>query len=243
MAEPNDRRCAVPFDPDYFAGQADRGLRYGLTETFRHVYERRHWGGAESVSGEGASAGQTERLRHALPALIERLGVRTLLDLPCGDLHWMSQVRLGSVDYLGADLLPELVQANQLRHAGERRRFQVLDLTRSPLPAADLLLCRDGLVHLSFADIAAAIANIRRAPIRYLLATTFPAEAANRNITTGDWRPLNLEAPPFAFRPPLAVLNEGCTEAKGRFGDKSLGLWEVATLPDLVELQRPSGGR
>lgn len=47
---------------------------------------------------------------------------------------------------------------------------------------------------------------------------------------TGDWRPLNLERPPFNFPPPAELLAEGCTEAEGRFLDKSLGLWAIKDL-------------
>lgn len=142
----------------------------------------------------------------------------------------MARVDLPGIAYTGADLLPELVAANAARAAPDRR-FAVLDLTASPLPRADLLLCRDCLVHFSFADAARAMANIRRARITYLLATTFPAETANLDITTGDWRPLNLERAPFNFPPPSALLTEGCTEADGRFLDKSLGLWAIQDLP------------
>ncbi len=106
----------------------------------------------------------------------------------------------------------------------------MLDLQSSPLPAADLMLCRDCLVHLSFADIARAIANVRTARVAYLLATTFPSQATNEDILTGDWRPLNLEVAPFHWPSPQEYLIEECTEANGLFADKSLGLWRVDAL-------------
>jgi hypothetical protein len=122
-------------------------------------------------------------------------------------------------------------------YADARHRFLVLDLTRDELPPADLLLCRDCLVHLSYPDSRRALANVVRSGIPYLLATTFPAAAVNEDIVTGDWRMINLEAAPFCFPPPLQVLNEGCTEAGGLFADKSLGLWRgevLARLPWLT---------
>lgn len=199
-------------------------------DAFRHVLETNLWGDPESTSGSGSSLGQTSRLRRDLPALCLRLGIRSILDLPCGDGHWMASVDLPGVAYTGGDLLPELVAANAARNS-PGRHFEVLDLIASPLPSADLLLCRDCLVHFSFADVARALANIRRARITYLLTTTFPAETANLDITTGDWRPLNLECAPVGFPPPSALLTEGCTEAGGRFLDKSLGLWTLNDLP------------
>jgi hypothetical protein len=49
----------------------------------------------------------------------------------------------------------------------------------------------------------------------------------NHWITTGDWRLLNLEKPPFNFPKPLQLLNEQCSEGGYQFRDKSLGLWRV----------------
>jgi hypothetical protein len=134
------------------------------------------------------------------------------------------------VEYTGGDLLNELVVENQRRFGGPNRRFTPLDLTTSDLPGADILLCRDCLVHLSFAEIAQALGNIARSRIRYLLTTTFPSQSSNLDIVTGDWRPINLQSEPFGLPEPMELINEGCTEGKGVFADKSLGLWPVEQL-------------
>ena len=78
----------------------------------------------------------------------------------------------------------------------------MLDCTRDPLPAADLLFCRDCLVHLSFADIRRTLANLQASDISCLLTTTFPGAEANEDIVTGDWRVLDLERAPFHLPPP-----------------------------------------
>jgi hypothetical protein len=145
----------------------------------------------------------------------------------------MATIDLGAVNYIGADFIPELIDANQQRLARSRREFRVLDLLSSPLPAADLVLCRDCLVHLSFADIARAIANLRGSGITYLLTTTFPEQSVNEDIRTGDWRPLNLQNAPFHWPSARELLNEACTEANGLFADKSLGLWRLDAVPAL----------
>jgi SAM-dependent methyltransferase len=225
----SDRRSAVHFDPDHFSRQVAEGRAFSPAGAFRHAYRTNLWGGTESPSGPGSSHDQTARLKHALPDLLHQLGSRTLLDLPCGDGHWMASIALPGIRYIGADLLPELVSRAAAGSPG--REFQQLDLTTSPLPPADLLLCRDCLVHLSFEDIGRALGNIRRSGIPYLLATTFPDEPENRDVITGDWRPLNLQRPPFHFPVPVVLLREGCTEQGGLFADKSLGLWRVADLP------------
>ncbi|HEX5634660.1 MAG TPA: class I SAM-dependent methyltransferase, partial [Gemmatimonadales bacterium] len=211
------RRFAVPFDPEYFGQRARSGQAMSNLEAFRHIHATNLWAGPESRSGLGAGHDQTAALRAQLPALLARRGVRSLLDLPCGDGRWMATVDLGDIRYLGADLLPELIADNARRHAAPGRDFRVLDLLASPLPAVDLVLCRDCLVHLSFADIARAVANLRRSGSRWLLTTTFPAQNVNEDVVTGDWRPINLQAAPFDWPAPEELLVEQCTEADGRF--------------------------
>ncbi|MFC9254517.1 class I SAM-dependent methyltransferase [Amycolatopsis thailandensis] len=204
----------------------------GTQDRFTYIFRSRLWT-SSSVSGPGSESVQTQGLREQLPALLERFGVRTLLDLPCGDFGWLSEVDLDLDRYIGADIVTDLVEANAARFRDDPvREFRILDLTGDPLPAADLVLCRDCLVHLSFADIERALGNLRRSGSRYLLTTTFTELGTNNDIVTGDWRPLNLCREPFGFPEPLAVLVEGCTEEGGAYADKSLGLWEIASIVD-----------
>jgi hypothetical protein len=227
----NNRRKKVPFDPYFFGEREKEGLVLSTREIFREIFETNHWSGPESVSGEGASLEQVRVVMEKLPRLLEMLRVEVLLDLPCGDFGWMRHVDLSGIRYIGADIVPELIEANNNAYANPERTFVELDLMMDPLPEADLLLCRDGLVHLSLDDVGRAILNIRRSGIAYLLATTFPDCEYNEDITTGDWRPLNLCEAPFYFPKPLLLINEGCTEGGGAFADKSLGLWRTIDLP------------
>ncbi len=228
-----DRRKLVAFDPDHFAKSVGADGPPDALTVFRYAYHHNLWRGAETPSGAGSSVVQTTVIADALPELCQRYDVASVLDVPCGDHHWMARVNLPNVRYTGGDIVPEIVAEAARRYGARDRRFLVLDLTRSPLPPADLLLCRDCLVHLSYTDIAKAIGNIRRSDIGYVLMTTFTAESGFRDIVTGDWRPINLETPPFFFPRPLESLLEHCSEHDGAFADKSLGLWRVRDLPEL----------
>ncbi|ARV59320.1 hypothetical protein BZZ01_12405 [Nostocales cyanobacterium HT-58-2] len=231
----NNRRDNVPFDPYYFEKQASTGMTFSLSNTFRHIYQKNHWCGPDSVSGEGASRSQTQQLEAELPALLKTLQVEVLLDLPCGDFSWMQFINLPISRYIGADILYELIVENHRQYGSQNYQFITLDLTSESLPMADLLLCRDCFVHLSFADIHSAIDNIKSSQIPYLLTTTFPNCEENEDIVTGDWRLLNLEKPPFHFPTPLRLLNEQCSEGGGLYQDKSLGLWLVQDIPLIKE--------
>jgi hypothetical protein len=197
-----------------------------MEAVFRRFYRENLWG-AESVSGPGSTAWPTAVIRQRLPELLRELGVATLLDAPCGDFNWLSTCELPA-RYIGCDIVGELIDDVRRRHGSADRRFERLDITRDPLPAADLILCRDFLGHLPFSDIAATLTNFRASGARYLLATTFPRWRYNADIgACGDWRPLNLELPPFDLPPPLRLIAEVNVEDP-RHTDKSLGLWQLA---------------
>jgi hypothetical protein len=198
---------------------------------FRH--HREVWGGMESASGRGSDLDNTETIRVALPALITEWEIRTMIDTPRGDFHWMSRLDLELEHYIGVDIVADLIELNRQRYGIEEvREFRVMDLVGDRLPAADLILCRDGLVHLSLPEACGVIENFRASGARFLLATTFPACAANREIKTGQWRPLNLQSRPLNFSEPLARINEIYCDAIGdRRDDKWLGLWRIADLP------------
>jgi len=203
-------------------------------DIFTYIHRTNLCGSDSSLSGVGSEHDATRILRDEIPALFRRVGARVLLDLPCGDFGWLSQVALDVDEYIGADIVAEIVVHNAALFAGpgSRRRFLQCDVTADPLPQADVVLCRDCLVHLTFADIFRAFANLKRSGSRYLLTTTFLELDANADIVTGDWRPLNLERPPFSLPPPETCIIEGCTEADGAYADKALALWEIASLPD-----------
>jgi SAM-dependent methyltransferase len=214
-----------------FQPHADELRALALREKFAWIFEHNLWGSADSRSGLGSAPDETARLRAGLPPLLRKWNVRTLLDVPCGDFGWLRTVDL-PCDYIGADIVREIVLPLQQDFAGDpRRRFVCLDLTRDPLPACDLVLCRDCLVHLSYANISRALANIASSGVPYLLTTTFLAWEANTDIEDGDWRPLNFQQPPFSFPAPLDVLIEGCIEGGGAYADKALALWPLPVSP------------
>ena len=194
-------------------------------DRFKHIYETNHWDEAESVSGPGSTLEETEPIRRELSALLAELGASSLLDLPCGDFHWMQHTDLCGVRYIGGDLVGDLIERNRAEYARDGVEFQKLDLVNDTLPAVDVILCRDCLVHLSFADAQAALSNIARSGAGWLLATSFPSVTRNDDIVTGQWRPINLTLPPFNLPEPEQVIGEMCNESE--FADKNLSLWPV----------------
>jgi methyltransferase family protein len=211
-----------------------------LAARFERIESTNLWGAATSVSGLGSENPATAAIREALPSLLQQLGACSLLDAPCGDAGWIGRMKL-DVDYTGIDIVPSLIAANEERAArGELSgRFLVADITRDALPHAEMILCRDCLVHLSFENISRAVARFRESGAQFLLVTTFPEWEDNRDCEDGDWRALNMERAPFNWPAPRELINERCDEGAGGWRDKSVGLWRLDELPDAGRIATP----
>jgi hypothetical protein len=200
-------------------------------EVFDIIYRNNYWGNRESQSGPGSTLEATRGLIEQINELIAELGVHSVLDLPCGDFNWMKYVNLKNVDYTGADIVSDLVSLNNEKYADLNIKFIRLDLLSDELPAFDLILVRDCLVHFSYDQIEYALNNIIRSGSKYLLTTTFIDLRWNRDIVTGDWRPLNLQKNPFRLPNPVLIMAERFPvrfnkESRG----KSLALWRISDL-------------
>jgi hypothetical protein len=202
-----------------------------LLQRFQRIHDSNLWGAAESLSGLGSEIDATAVLRAELPQLLKELGVTSLLDAPCSDAGWINRTRLG-VSYVGIDIVPDLIAGLRASAAAGKIAgdYHLADITQDELPRCDAILCRDALVHLSFANIARTVANFAGSGAAWLITTNFPDWQTNADCEDGDWRALNFERAPYLWGPPFAILNENCEEAGGGWRDKSLGVWRLADL-------------
>jgi SAM-dependent methyltransferase len=201
-----------------------------LTDTFTQIYHENYWKGEESISGKGSEKAQTEAIREKLPQLLNRYSIHSILDIPCGDFNWMKLIPISGINYTGADIVKELIALNRKLYAEPYINFEVMNITSTPLPESDLILCRDCFVHLSFKHIYQALANIISSKSTYLLTTSFAHTKLNFDITSGDWRTLNLQKSPFNFPSPIEIIAEHCSLDNGEFDDKALMLWKIDSL-------------
>jgi predicted 2-oxoglutarate/Fe(II)-dependent dioxygenase YbiX len=169
----------------------------------------------------------TEKLRKELAILLQRYEIKSMLDIPCGDISWMKEVNKDGIDYIGAD--PNANTIAQNRTIYPNTRFDVMDLLHADLPKVDLVFVRDCLGHFSDANAKKAIENIRRSGSRYLLATSFTKWGTNTDIEDGSWRGINLMVAPFSLKPQY-LINEDCREAYPHYNDKCMILFDLEDL-------------
>lgn len=207
----------------------DRFRRYALTN---------RWRNRETISGPGSTIEYTENLRAELPRLLEKFEIRTMLDAPCGDYNWMQLVERPGVQYIGGEIVPELVDANNARYADDNTRFILCDILKDGLPAVDLWVCRDVLFHFPYVDIFRTLQNLLRSDIRYLLTTDHPEQRENIDIRIGVFRPMNMMREPFCFPEPILWIDDWIDG----YPVRRMGLWDVTALRssivDNAEYQR-----
>ena len=103
-------------------GTDSGGTRSFRSRFFDGVYRFSVWaGGSRSQrngipdSGPGSTTAETRAIRAALPEILSGLGIRTMIDVPCGDMSWMQLVDLSGIRYIGADISPRVVEQNRRR--------------------------------------------------------------------------------------------------------------------------------
>lgn len=199
-------------------------------DIFKNIYESNAWNGAESISGQGSDLAETEILLKKLPDLLTKYQVKTVIDLPCGDFNWMQHLDYSFEHYTGIDIVDRIIEQNNQRYGSQGRDFIKKDCLKDNIGSADLLLCRDLLIHFSNADIQKFFRNVSQANIEYILTTHFIDEE-NADIATGQWRPVNLTVSPFNLPEPIDLLFEETKMFNGRYAKiKAMALWRMADI-------------
>lgn len=179
-----------------------------------------------SLSGEGSSLESTINIRKELPKLFEKYNIKSIVDAPCGDYYWFENLNNDLYDYTGIDIVKSLIDTNNNLYKKSNVRFEHKDLCDTEIIKADLILCRDCLIHLSNEDSFKVLRNFKNSGSKYLLITTNYHNYGNLDINTGGFRHLNMQHSPFNFPQPLEIMPEN----NMFFKDKSLGLWKLEDL-------------
>ena len=169
---------------------------------FTSIFRNNYWGSEESLSGPGSTIKYTQNIRLKIPTMFDEMGIKSVFDAPCGDMHWMHHLLNGAnFRYLGGDIVDELVVINKKKFANDKVNFISFDITTDVFPLADVWLCRAVFYHLSNRDIYLALEKFVNSKIKFILTTNHITSEnhVNKDIKTGDWRLLNLTLPPFNF--------------------------------------------
>ena len=204
-----------------------------IKDIFKDIYVKNTWSSKESVSGSGSELSQTVKLRSELCEFIREENVLKIVDAPCGDFNWMKDILPEDVEYLGVDIVEDIINNNKQLYP--KYKFEVGNILNYSFPKSDLILCRDCLVHMRFKDISTFFTHLIDFDFTYLAVTNFiDDKRLNKDISTGEWRALNFYKSPFNFPKPYFNVVEECTEFQGYYSDKSLSIFTKEQLKDAV---------
>src|SRR5262245_38800804 len=173
-----------------------------LTNTFNRNYDEGTWGkdvAGKGTSGTGSTLKITREYRAYVEDFIKKHSVKSVVDAGSGDWSFSSAMDWGDASYLGVDIASDVVASVRNKYEKGKVRFQVGDIT-DELPAADLLISKDVLQHLSNELIRKFIRNnLRKGKYKWVILTN-DRGSENLDIASGGYRGIDLAATPFEVK-------------------------------------------
>lgn len=179
-----------------------------MQEIFTDIYKNNKWG-TECKSGPGSTIQQNKGYIALIHNLLRAQNIESVVDFGCGDWSFSKYISWGNVDYLGIDVVPDLILNLQSQFATSEIDFMVADLINTN-KRGDLLLIKDVLHHLSNEHVMEFIKNqLPRFRMALITNDTFrgllsPGDdmslkffMENCNIEDGESRPLDIRKEPF----------------------------------------------
>lgn len=176
-----------------------------LSNVFTRIYEDNVWGYG---SGAGSLLSENQKYIATLEDIIQKYGIRSVLDYGCGDWQFSKTVNWGSLvqQYIGVDVVPRVIAYNQQHYRSNVVKF---DLVRPEwvMPDVDLIVCKDVLQHLPNSHIDRLLGAFKK-HAKYILLTNDIentsidcSQLVNADIPSGDWRPLDFSRHPWCEVP------------------------------------------
>lgn len=145
--------------------------------------------------GPGADEKHTKDFRKWYPDIIEKYSIKSVNDAGCG-FCWIKD--LADIEYHGYDII-------------ERECGKILDITKEPMPSADLVVCRDVFNHFTENKILDALRLFKKSH-KYIM--TASCHSDNKKIPKGEINRLiqnggvNLFLDPYSLPDPIEKMEE-----------------------------------
>ena len=128
-----------------------------MEEVFTNIYNKMIWKGNDNtpLSGAGSSIDYNKKYIKFLQDFIQRNDISSILDIGCGDWTFTQTIDFNGKDYLGVDVVPNLILTNKSKFSKPNIKFKHLDITTnlSEVRGYDLVIFKDVLQHWNNEDI------------------------------------------------------------------------------------------
>jgi SAM-dependent methyltransferase len=165
---------------------------------FDKIYDNNVWGFG---SGHGSLPSVTKGYRKFIEKFLETHDIKSVVDYGCGDWQFSRFINWKGAHYTGLDVAGRVIESNNQNFASGTVRFVVIDPSKKEVPSADLLITKDVLQHLTRSDVEDFLKHVLPR-FKYALVTNclLPEQDINRDISAGEFRPLDLRRQPFNLK-------------------------------------------
>jgi hypothetical protein len=137
---------------------------YSSKRAFSQIYETKFWGKGTKespLSGPGSNPLLAKPYVQFVSKLIRLESVDSVLDIGHGDWAMWQDYRFQDTSYLGIDVVEGLSNLNVQLYGSQKIHFLEVNGDED-LPAAELLICKDVLQHLSISDIHLILSQVHK---------------------------------------------------------------------------------
>ncbi len=147
------------------------------------IYEKHLWGGKEYDFYSGIGSHDPKTINPYLDVVIDFLKSKnnqlTVCDLGCGDFNIGKHLIPFTKNYIGVDIVENLIERNRTQFIAENLTFQCLDIAKDELPNADCVILRQVLQHLSNQEIQQIVNKLKN--YKYIILT--------EHLPVGEFKP------------------------------------------------------
>jgi SAM-dependent methyltransferase len=182
---------------------------------FSDIYKNNVWGGKNGKLFSGGGSHDPDIIGPYIETVrskIMDLGLNNsaFVDLGCGDFNVGSKIYDLAKQYIGVDVVSDVVEQNTRLFGNDRVEFRQLDIVNDSLPDGDVCFVRQVFQHLSNQQIAATLSKLMN--YKYIFVTEHhpdPMVLSDKNIDKVSGSGIRLEvnsgvfldAPPFNVDP------------------------------------------
>lgn len=180
-------------------------------DAMEQIYEKKLWGTGEADFYSGAGSHDPEITNPYKNALISFLqsfeNPLVVCDLGCGDFNIGKDLVKYTKQYIGVDIVENLITYNKENFKNKNLSFQCLNIAVDTFPAGDCAIVRQVLQHLSNKEIQEVLSKL--IDFKYVILTEHIPKGEfipNKDIISGQGIRLKKQsgvdviAPPFNFQ-------------------------------------------
>lgn len=173
--------------------------KFDAKAKFEEIYNKNEWG---KGSGEGSMPKNTKEYRDFLAKFLKERKIKSLVDLGCGDWQSTQLIDWKGIDYIGIDVVQDLIDRNQKEFGKKNIRFERGDITNCKLPEAELIVIKDVLQHWPTKTVKRFLPRLKQFKYALIINDNYPDATLNKDPDPnyGHFRPVSLTEAPFNLK-------------------------------------------